>query len=81
MLTYTMQLRDLLIAESGQLETNINAETRLTGATLTKQMALLGPDAAEIAWRKQVSTDLEEIKLNLTLIKLQLGITNMPAGR
>ena len=79
------QLEDTLAGQESRITNMVNAETRRVGAVvsadLLKQIQSLAPDQAEIARRQEMAADMMQIKRELELIKLQLGITNPPAAR
>jgi hypothetical protein len=83
---YAVQIQDAIIAQEGRIEDKVNAETRRVGADLNdellKQIKLSAPDAAEIARRRQMESDVAQIKRDLDQIKVQLAqLTNQPAIR
>ena len=80
------QIEDAMTAQESRIEDNINAETRRLSVALNdallKQIKLsLTPDAAEIARRKEMETEVAQIQRDLDMIKARLAITNQPATR
>jgi hypothetical protein len=78
----TAQIQDALTSQESRIEDNVNAETRQVGVTLAdallKQIKLSEPDAAEIARRKEMASDVAQIKRDVDAIKARLGIANPP---
>ena len=77
---------DAIAGEESRIADKVDAETRRVGTNvineLLKQIKLLAPDAAEIARRKEMETNVAQIKRELDQIKAQLGqFTNLPAVR
>lgn len=81
----TAQLEETLAAQETRITDKVNAETRqrvaALSADLLQQIKLLAPDEVEIARRKEMAADVAQIKHDLELIKVRLGLTNPPATR
>lgn len=81
----TAQIENAVADQESRVEDNVNAETRQVGATLAdallNQIKLSAPDAAEIARRKQMESEVAQIQRDLDAIKTRLGITNQPVAR
>ncbi|HEX3857105.1 MAG TPA: hypothetical protein VHY30_07410 [Verrucomicrobiae bacterium] len=81
----TAQIEDAMTGQEIRIENNVNAETSRAsaalGGELLKQIKSSAPDAAEIARRKEMETDVAQIKRDIDMIKARLGITNQPAAR
>jgi outer membrane murein-binding lipoprotein Lpp len=79
------QIEDAMAGQEKRIEDNVNAETRRVGSTLgdtlLKQIKLSAPEASEIARRREMEADVNQIKSDIEQIKAQLGITNQPAIR
>ncbi|HXI73044.1 MAG TPA: hypothetical protein VNN22_22115 [Verrucomicrobiae bacterium] len=78
------QIEDDLSNQESRITDKINAETRKVGLAvnddLRKQMQLLVPDESEATQRQAMAADIAQLKRDLALIKLRLGITNPPAA-
>jgi hypothetical protein len=83
---YAGQIQDAMMTQEGRIEEKVNAESKRVGAelgdTLTKQIKLATPDAAETARRRQLEADVTQIKHDLAKIEAQLAqMTNQPAAQ
>jgi hypothetical protein len=74
---YGEQTREAMANQEDKIEDEVNNETRRVGAVvsdeLVKQIQLLAPDPDEIARRKEMESDIAQIKRDMDQIKLQLG--------
>ena len=77
----TAQITKALADQAGQIEDNVNAETRRAGTslgnTLANQIKLSAPDSS--ARIIQLQAAMSQMQRELALIKVGMGITNMPA--
>ena len=83
---YAAQVEEGILSQESQIEGKVNAESRRVGAEvsdeLTKQIKLAIPDAAETARRRQLESDVDQIKRDLAKIAVQLAnLTNQPAAQ
>jgi hypothetical protein len=71
---YAAQILDAMNGQEGRIEDQVNAGARQTRADLrdelVKQTKVLAPDEAEIAQRKQMETDVAQIKNEIEQIVL-----------
>ncbi len=78
------QIEEELTALTKRLEEKINAETRQTSANMSNALMnqierSTAPTPLELAWRKQVESELAQIQHELDAIKTRLVSTNPPA--
>jgi len=59
----------------------VNTQTSLMGDQLSGQIKLLAPDEAEMVRRKDMASDLAQIRRDLDQIMARLKITNSPAAQ
>ena len=73
---------DKLTAENRQANAVLsNALIRAVSEVLSKQIKTLAPDAAEVARRRKLETDVAQIQDELARLKAWLENTNPPARR